>query len=498
MATASVTIITTSATPASCFVDIATFSEPDSFIYGGPEAISWFVSGVQKTNWFSIVPVSVRHSGEFNFGGDNLTASLNRSGDYVLNSWFQCDIPHVQWLDGGTQLDTDRVRWTRNLMHNLIREVRLTFNDLEVHKFDNYWLDFYSAFHVDAGEMPQYKQMIGDISSMTTALTGNNQDPATDSCLPGGQFAVPLPFFYHGDPGISLPVSALPFNDVKIQYSFRDAADLLVLTGSANASLPNIVFRNPALSATTGLLANVTAQSSPRFLNGQTWATYAVVYQEERIMMGAAPRDMLITQNQIASIKSSTSSSTEVDQDLRFSHPVRGLYYAFRNRTYGSEWSNYTTNVNYGVSGYTTSTPQGPGPSYSAWNDPVGATNLKYENTDRVKADSIYTSLVSPYVRGSTMPTDKGYHSIFYSLNDSYTEGSGSTDYSRLNNVNNRAILSAVAQFQLSNGNLTDTTVVGQTPPGQVGAQLALDYVNVVQNWNIGRISGGTWSFINF
>jgi len=480
---------------------LATFSEPDSFLYGGPDAISWFVAGVQKTNWFSLVPVSVRQQGTFGFDASNVTASLNRSGDYILGGWFQCDVPNVQWKTDSTSVDTDGVRWTRNLMHNLIREVKLTFNDLEVQKFDNYWLDFNAAFHVEAGEMPAYKQLIGDVESMTENLPGDQRTVNTEASLPGGQFAVPLPFFFNGDPGVALPVSALPFNDVKIQYDFRKVEDLLVFTGavgSATSIYSNIIMRSPALSTTSGTALNSTTAVTD-FTNAQTWINYAVVYQEERVMMGAAPRDILIKQNQIAQIKgSSSASTTSINTDLRFSHPVCGLYFALRNTTYPSEWSNYTTNVNYGCEYATVSTPQGGGTAtrFAAFHDPVGASVLKYENTDRHKADGIVTSKLSPFTRGSTMPTDKGYHAIYYSLNDSATEGSGSTDYSRLNNVNLELFYSAPAQFYLAN-TLPDTSTYAL---GSTGAAANLSFSMIVraQNWNIGRVSGGTWSFINF
>src|SRR5207253_11351604 len=79
------------------FIDLATFSELESFCYGGPNAISWMVAGVQKANWFGKVPIVLRNNGCFDFGQSCVSSCLNRSGDYVLIVWFRLELPTVIW-----------------------------------------------------------------------------------------------------------------------------------------------------------------------------------------------------------------------------------------------------------------------------------------------------------------------------------------------------------------------------------------------------------------
>jgi hypothetical protein len=108
-----------SANPAHLFIDLATFSEQEGFMYGGPDAITWFVGAVQKSNWFSYIPITLRQSGVVDFGQKNVSASLNRSGDYVLHSWFRAQIPQIELVQDGTIFLDATLRWTRNLMHNI-------------------------------------------------------------------------------------------------------------------------------------------------------------------------------------------------------------------------------------------------------------------------------------------------------------------------------------------------------------------------------------------
>src|SRR3989344_5995013 len=139
---------TSTVSAANCFIDLATFSELESFLYGGPLAISFFVAGVQKANWFSIIPIALRNNGTFGFGQEGVSASLNRSGDYVLNLWFRCEWPTITNRVGAGHVAADTVRWTRNLMHNVIKKCSITFNELVVQEFDNYWLDFNYMFRI--------------------------------------------------------------------------------------------------------------------------------------------------------------------------------------------------------------------------------------------------------------------------------------------------------------------------------------------------------------
>ena len=68
-------------TPAISFVDLATFSDPESFLYGGLESVTYFIRAVKKANWFSFVHINLKHQdGTPNFG-NSFSASVNRSGD---------------------------------------------------------------------------------------------------------------------------------------------------------------------------------------------------------------------------------------------------------------------------------------------------------------------------------------------------------------------------------------------------------------------------------
>ena len=147
------------------FIDLATFDELEKYLYGGQSATAYFVRETRKATWFTQVPVVLsRSTGSGDFGQDH-SVNISRAGDYLLAAWLRVTLPQVSLIAAGSQGITanSRLRWTRNLMHNLVAECSITFNDLVAARFDNFHLDFWAAFTVPAGKLNGYKNMIATV-----------------------------------------------------------------------------------------------------------------------------------------------------------------------------------------------------------------------------------------------------------------------------------------------------------------------------------------------
>ena len=463
--------MSTSATTASnLFIDLATYSETEGFLYGGPEAITWFVRTVQKANWFSFIPLSLRQQGTFAFGQRNSSAIVNRSGDYVLDVWFRCQIPQVicDQTVPPTVSTSAAYAWTRNLMHNLIERCSITFNELVVHEFDSNWLDYNFEFRCRGSKRLGYRNMIGDIAAMTLQVAPANVLGT------GGFFSVPLPFFFTEDSGVALPVAALPFNDIKINYTFR--------------ALANLLYVNPGLSTdgTQIQLSNihvVGGTAAPEMQEAATFSHYAVVHNDERVAMGDAPRDMLIRQVQNTQQQSFTNAVSGARQsfDLRLSHAMIAIFFAMKNTTLAGLQSNYTTEPHY------------------AGLDPISFSTLIYENTTRVAMGSDYYSLMCPWYVSDAIPEETGYHMYSYAIHPWLQDPSGSTNYSKLANVSLAHDPSPAATNAANVAAPTNSAggLIREPVFGTLGAPAPLSpqtFVHVFEscNWNIVRVANGS------
>jgi len=447
------------------FIDLATFDEIEKYLYGGADATAYFVRETRRSTWFTQVPVVLsRASGSPAFGQE-WSVSISRAGDYMLQTWLRVTTPAVTLsATNGAGNNTARCRWTRNLMHNLIRECCITFNDLVAARFDNYHLDFWAAFTVPAGKRNGYNNMIGNVDDLTAP-----HQPGAANAIPAMTLNLPLPFFYSRDSGVALPTAALPYNEMRIQFAFRDWDQLLILENSALATEQRV---NPTATDFGG---------APVIGNTQVWANYAIVSNDERKRMACAPRDILIEQVQTAPRQSFTPATTaQQNFDVRFSNAIKVLFFSVRNTTWKSEWSNYTTASPVDDSNMVTYNPDGSA-------DPILQTSLIYENTNRLaQMGSDYFSLVNPYFHAPTIPLETGYHSYSYSLDFICLDPMGSTNYGKLTNVSIVPEASAAAITAASGG--------GAASSGANYNQ-TYEFIITAVNNNIIRISGGALGF---
>jgi hypothetical protein len=449
------------------FIDLATFDELEKYLYGGSSASAYFVRETRKATWFTQVPVVLsRSNGNAEFNSDH-SVNISRAGDYLLYAWLRVSWPSVTLAADNQYGSNGRIRWTRNLMHNLIAECNISFNDLVAARFDNYHLDFWAAFTVPAGKLNGYKNMIGDFDE----LTGPHA-PGAANAIPAFILNLPLPFFFARDSGVALPTAALPYNEMRITYTFRNWNELLILDNLAAAA-----GTNPSTVPLTTDLTN----GAPVLGTVQTWANYAIVSNDERKRMACAPRNILIEQAQTAPLQTfAPATNTTPQYDLRFSHAIKVLFFAVRNTTVSNEWSNYTA-----------ATPV-PGPAAVNFNpsgavDPITTTSLAYENTLRLSVmGSDYYSLVQPWYHAPVIPLETGYHMYSYSLDFICLDPKGSTNYGKLTNVS----ITPTA----STGAVTGANGTGSAGSGADFAQTYRFLTTCVNN-NIIRISGGALGF---
>jgi hypothetical protein len=467
------------------FIDLATFDELEKYMYGGPDATAYFVRDTRKSTWFTQVPVVLsRASGNPAFDTE-WSVSISRAGDYLLATWLRLTTPQITPNPTVfTENSRLRIRWTRNFMHNIIREACITFNDLVAARFDNYHLDFWTAFTVPAGKRLGYNNMIGNFSELTgphaPITSGNSAATDDDGRIRPFSLNLPLPFFYTRDSGVALPTAALPYNDMRINFSFRNWTELLMVD--------DLDLVGTGVNPTRSAVAGDITETNPQVTNVQVWANYAIVSNDERKRMACAPRDILIEQVQTAPRQTFSPDTNPTPRyDIRFSHAIKVFFFGVRNTTVRSQWSNYTagtpvpgeTEVNFGA---------------AAMVDPILQTSLIYENTNRLsQLGSDYYSLINPWYHAPVIPMETGYHMYSYSLDFICLDPEGSTNYGKLTNVSIAPEASADAVIS-STGGFASILPVGGTPNGGDFSQ-TWEFVTTAVNNNIIRISGGALGF---
>ena len=443
----------------SAFVDLATYDALEGYLYSGDDAVTYFVRQHRKSTWFSQVPVVLSNaSGSAQFG-QHWSVTISRAGDYLLQTWLEVTTPAL------TNSGTNRNFWVKNLMHNLLEECTITFNDLIAARFDSTQLDFWSAFSVPASKKSGYRAMTG---YGVETLSANGRDNVflhgLDATV-SHKLNLPLPFFYSRESGVALPTAALPYNDMRINFRFRAASALLTAYDTATAS------------EVAAVLGTTTTETSALLSSARVWANYGVVSNDERKLMGSNSRDIAIEQMQAAPISTYTVGGNST-YDLRFSHGVKALMFGLRNRAQDTA-TVYTAGAGLanGVGGdifsrYDVKTAASEATGTFSRTSPIDTVTLLYENTTRLgSVPSDYFTKISPFYHAAAVPSDEaGLHLYSYALDLMSVDPVGSTNYGRLTNVS-----------------IVPANVAGLTGTWEL-------VVNAI-NHNIVRISGGALGF---
>ena len=388
------------------FIDIATFDDFASYMYGGKDAVCYFLRSTQRGNWFAFVPICLRHVGEQKYGLE-FAAHFNRGGDYALNAFTRVKNAKIELYDSGAgPLRADAtIQYTRNYMHNLFSSISLTFNELSLIELDPIWFDVVQQFKYCCKQVC-YQNMIGDVPSMT-APKGPGQALGT-----GGYHNLPLPLPFFEDSGVALGVSQLPFNEIRVNYTVRQWQDLVMLNPGS------------AVDGRAATLSDIrvvgTSSSEPYLPSVETWSHYVVIHNNERQKLGSQVRDMVLTSvaKQSEQTLPMTSTTDTVPFDIKTSSHVWGMFWGAKNISVNGMHSNYTTDIN----------PANGG-------DPISASQLLYENQTRFQHGSDYFSMTSGWYFAPQCPTTTGFHAYFWTLEAWSSDPKGSCGFGKLINV---------------------------------------------------------------
>ena len=490
--------------PSTAFVDLASFDNIERAMYGGKRAITYFMRETTRSTWFTQMPVRLQNDEVDPDFDQSFSVTVSREGDYLLNAWLRVSLgalsiynPTNGWINTPTQ-GRETIGWTPNFMHNLVERCTLKVNGLIVDELYSEHLDFLSAFTVPKGSRIGYNRMIGNFNTPFQGLSPVNVSGYMANKYPNvnwqQELFLPLPFFFSRGTTSALPLVSLPYNDIKIEFKFRDWRKLLYSVDADGQILT--------------VNASQVMQQTPKIENVQVWGNYAVITDSERKKVGCYEREMTIEQNKqlggsygSGMLNTDTLKST-TKVDLRFSGAVKTLFFSARNSSGSSDLpyrSNYTTagpsasdvtvcklsisgvteigNFENGLTLSNSTNVSGVPPldvelnpfnighndrSGLVWptnpTNPIGTARLMYENNLRFDMESLYYSLIQPHQHARNVPESSslkgimslttpnevsgqpalsvGYNMYSYALKVKSRYPSGSSNYNDLSNVN--------------------------------------------------------------
>jgi hypothetical protein len=160
----------------------------------------------------------------------------------------------------------------------------------------------------------QYDQSVRLDQMLGAAVEGTFSTPAGCNGRPTVLY-IPLSFWFCRNPGLALPLIALQYHEVRLNFIFRQATDLV-----QNVTTGGTAFTGGVVGAAAAL---------PRFKDAAVYVDYIYLDTDERRRFAQQSHEYLIDQLQYGLQQSVTSQTVRLD--LTLNHPVKELVWVYQD-----------------------------------------------------------------------------------------------------------------------------------------------------------------------
>ena len=307
-------------------------------------------------------------------------------------------------------------RWCNSVGHALIKAVEVEIGGQRVDRHTSEFLDAMSELSEPEERRAGLWEMIGKYDAATYAA-GPTRDQAR-----ARTYYVPLKFFFCKAPGLMIPIVALQYHDIKLNFEFRDVMGLVKTTG----------FGARSILGATGV---------PLALDCRLFADFAYLDVEERRRFSQIPHEYLIEQTQFLGdeiVNPAAGMNPKIS--LSFNHPVKELVWLYtRYSTYqtdtlnGNDWFDYDM------------------PAAANARDFFSTLRIQLNGNDRFAGRPPgYFRLVQPYQHHTRCPAKRVYCYSF-ALHPEDAQPSGTCNFSRMDS----STLNLSYSHGIDNGKLT-------------------------------------------
>ena len=342
-------------------MQLVAYGAQDVYLTGNPQITFFKVVYRRHTN-FAVEAIEQTFNGSVGFG-KRVSCQITRNGDLITKMYLKATVK-----------DSATGTWVDNLGYSMIKSVELQIGGTKIDKHYGIWMNLWHELSRNT-----------DHDNSTNAMIGGTANVSTDQTL-----FVPLHFFCCRNDGLALPLIALQYHDVRVEFEFAALADVHI--GTANGH---------SLDDATLLV------------------DYIYLDSEERKRFAQASHEYLIEQLQYTGSESITGTSGKYR--LNFNHPCKELVWAATGCTADTS--------------ITKSTNFGNASTRAAGANPVKTAQLQLNGHDRFSTQpGKYFNYVQTRSHHSNTPSE-GVNAYSFALNPEEHQPSGTCNFSRIDNA---------------------------------------------------------------
>ena len=309
-------------------LQLVAYGAQDAYITGNPHITFWKVLYKRHTN-FAMEAMRVNFTGSPTYGQRSVVV-VNRNADLMFRTYLEVTLPDTRYSALGTTVlgsaitastvpstSTGGVLWTaggrRRLGYLLIQQVEIEIGGQVMDRHYGEWMYLWESLTSPYDQSVRLDQMLGyNAEGVVTSPQGCGGRPTV--------MYVPLSFWFCRNPGLALPLIALQYHEVRLNFIFRPATDLVQSIYGYNSSGTAQVWPGGIPQA---------AQLLPRFKDCAVYVDYIYLDTDERRRFAQQTHEYLIDQLQYGLQQSVTSANVRLD--LTLNHPVKELVWVYQD-----------------------------------------------------------------------------------------------------------------------------------------------------------------------
>lgn len=381
----------------------------DIYLVGNPQT-SFFKTVYRRHTNFATESMPMYFDGTPNFG-QRISCLVPRRGDLLSRVYLRVVLPQLTLQGTSGEL----VSYCNSVGHALIEEVSLVVGEQEIDKQTGEWMEIWTQMTTPDSQRPALDTMIGrqDQYSLPSLI------PSPDGLV----LYIPLQFWFCRNPGLALPLLAMPYNPIRINIKLAPLQKLF-WTGQ--------LLEEPCAEA---------VQVNPAALkSAMLWGDYIYLDTEERRKFVQTAQEYIIEQVQYTPSQTAKQADKIVNVPIEFNHPIREFLFVAQRAVMQSyhEYFNYSS-----LAVSETFTP--PAVGSPLWNmlapnqqriDLIESAVLYLDGYQRFEPrEPLYFRILQPFEHHTTTPVDSYIHCYSFALQPELVQPSGSMNASRIQNI---------------------------------------------------------------
>jgi hypothetical protein len=339
-------------------MQLVAYGAQDVYLTGNPK-VTFFQAVYKRHTNFAMENIQQTVNGSATSSG-RVSVTVARNGDLIGEMYIQLQTNLCNTFSGPSTSIMDAC-W---IAERSILDIELSIGGQRIDKHYQRWWRLYSELYLDETKKIQYGKMTSNPTGEAWTSGGTNGSTS-------GEVFLPLVFFFNRNPGLYLPLIALQYHEVRLDFD---------------------------------LSSEYTTCFTTTF---NVWGNYVYLDTEERRRFAQKGHEYLIEQVQHTgtdslNISGLTGTGAGAQIRLSYNHPVKELIWCLTNNAgfNGKQLWDFTSNA--GIGGTTLLTLNPSNPVYGAFSSTDYPGPL-YSPYNRVTSNTFVTTVPVSYATGSPL-----------------------------------------------------------------------------------------------